>query len=154
LQSLNPNVSAALIAAVAAILGLLYTQRQNKAKDIAEAHRADKVLAYRKFMEFISRMLAGSKEGNWPASADGTVSSEFQHEFIAFTSDLIVWGSPDVIKKFEAFRVAANANIGHGLLLAVDDLLQAIRKDLRNSNSGLKRGDLLKLYLRDPSELD
>ena len=78
---------------------------------------------------------------------------ELQDKYVQFTRDLIVWGSPSVIKKWEKFRLAGLI-ASEEILLFVDDVLQEIRKDLGNSNIGLKRGDLIKLFIKDPSELD
>ena len=36
----------------------------------------------------------------------------------------------------------------------MDNVLKAIRKDLGNSNFGLQVGDSVKVFLRDPSEVD
>lgn len=151
-QHLSPNVAAALVTAAAAIAGLLYTQKQNKAKDIAEAHRSAKVEAYKNFMEFITRVMVNTK-GIGDKSSDEVLGPDFQREFMKFTSDLVIWGSPDVLHRYGAWRSAAQQNNTAGMILAFDDLLRSIRADLRNNNKTLKRGDLMKLYLRDPDEL-
>jgi hypothetical protein len=104
-------------------------------------------------MNFVNTVLAGPK-GNPDVPLEKRLGPEFQREFIEFTSEFVVWGSPEVLRKFAAWRVAAQASNTSESLLAVDDLLQSFRTDLRNSNKGLKRGDLIRLYLRDPFELD
>ena len=40
------------------------------------------------------------------------------------------------------------------MLLIMDDIMQAMRKDLGLSNWGLVRGDLMKMFLTDPETLD
>lgn len=149
ISSVSPNVAAALITAVAAIVGVLLTQRANKEKEVAEAHRSAKVEVYRRFMNFVTAVTCskGSK-------LEDRLGPDFEREFMEFTSELVVWGSPKVLQKFAAWRVAAQASKTPEPLLAVDDLLQAIREDLRNSNKGLKRGHLIGLYLREPAELE
>ena len=147
-KGLSPNVAAALVTAVAAIASILYTQRQNKIKDIAEAHRSAKVELYKRFMEFVTKVLVSSDRTH-----EERFGTDFQNEFIAFTSELVIWGSPDVLHKFGAWRTAAQQNDTPALLLAVDDLLRAIRTDLQNNNKTLRRGDLMKQYLKDPNEL-
>jgi hypothetical protein len=149
----NPNVAAALVAGLAAISGVLLNQRATKRKDVAEAHRSAKVDVYRRFMNFVTTILADSKGGQSVALED-RLGPNFQREFLEFTSELLVWGSLEVLRKFAAWRLAAQSTRIPESLFAVDDLLQAIRVDLRNSNHGLKRGDLIRLYLRDPGELD
>jgi hypothetical protein len=149
LAALNPNVSAALITALAAGATVLYTQAANRRKDIAEAHRPAKAAVYRRFMDLASEILTAqnSRDGNPGFRGD------LKKDFVEMTSELIIWGSPDVLRKFAAWRLAANVG-GPAVLLATDDFMQAMRQDLGNSNRGLRRGDVLKLYLRDPREIE
>ena len=72
--------------------------------------------------------------------------------FVSFTRDLIVWGSPGVIKAYENFRRGSSSS--SVVLFLVDDILREIRRDLGNSNWGIKKGDLIKLFSKDPEELD
>ena len=55
-----------------------------------------------------------------------------------------------MIKAYTNFR-----NIGEQpqILLKVDDMLRAIRQDLGHSNRGIKKGDLIGLFLSDPEKL-
>jgi hypothetical protein len=146
-------VAAAVLTALGAIAGLLLTQRANKLKDVAEAHRAAKVEVYRRFMNFVTTALMASKTTAGTAIEE-PFGPDFQRQFVEFTSELVLWGSPGVLNKFAAWRIASQVSGIPESLFAVDDLLQAIRKDLRNSNKGVKRGDLIRLYLKDPTELD
>jgi hypothetical protein len=148
----SPNVGAALVTAIAALIGVFITQRANKAKEVAEAHRVAKVEVYRRFMNFVTAVLT-TKRGGSIIPLEERLGPDFEREFTQFTSEIVVWGSPEVLRKFAAWRLAAEKPMPEPLL-AVDDLLQAIRVDLLNSNRSLKRGDLIRLYLRDPTELD
>ena len=71
-----------------------------------------------------------------------------------FHSGLITWGSSDVIQKYLSFRNFNTKVNSTGILLIVNELLLAIRKDLGNSNFTLKKGDLLKIFINDPDEID
>lgn len=62
-----------------------------------------------------------------------------------------MWGSPAVIKAYTAFR--STGSDPH-IVFRLDDLMQAMRKDLGNSNWGLARGELIKLFITDPETID
>lgn len=153
LLGLNENVSAAIIAActtfLVSVVTVVYTQQKTKSREIDNSHRPQKMEIYKRFMDkAVVGILRSSKEQKLE-------SPEFQKElediFYKFTGDVIVWGSPDVIKAYSAFRTTgADTQI----VVRLDDLMQAMRKDLGNSNSGLARGDLIKLFITDPESID
>ncbi len=97
-------------------------------------------------------VLRKSKDESVDTSSE-SFAKEFEEFFITFTRDLIVWGSPNVIKAYENFKLGSLTS-GTNAVLLVDDILREIRSDLGNSNRGIKRGDLIKLFLKDPQELD
>jgi hypothetical protein len=71
-----------------------------------------------------------------------------------FTKNLIVWGSPGVIKSYSDFRKLSQIQSDEpshttAILLAIEKLLFEIRKDLGNSNRNLKNGDLLSLFINN-----
>ncbi len=150
---LDEKISATIIAACTTVFvsvaTVLYTQQKTKSREIDNSHRPQKMEIYKRFMDkAVVGVLKASKEKKFE-------TPEFQKEleelFFSFTGDVIVWGSPAVIRAYTAFRnVCANPDI----LLRIDDLMQAMRKDLGNSNSTLKRGDLIKLFITDPEKLD
>jgi hypothetical protein len=83
--------------------------------------------------------------------ADGVLPKELEEVIFSMQSNMIVWAAPSVIKDYQNFKL--NPESGK-ILHYLDDTLRKIRKDLGHSDSGLKRGDLIKLFLRDPEELD
>lgn len=150
---LNPNVVTSIVAALTAFFGFLYNQKKAKERDISEAHRPQKVELYKQFMNIVVDLQTRALEGKLDEIQKDEMPKELVEKMIGFTCDLIVWGSPDVIKKWDKFRCAA-AQASPNMLFVMDEMLQSIRKDLGNSNFLLKKGDLIKLFLRDPSELD
>ena len=150
---LDEKLSAAIIAACTTVFvsvaTVVYTQQKAKSREIDNSHRPQKMEIYKKFMEkAVVGLLRATKEKK-------NESPEFQKEleelFFTFTGDVIVWGSPGVIRTYTAFR---NTGANLDIVLRIDDLLQAMRKDLGNSNWGLSRGDLIKLFITDPESLD
>jgi hypothetical protein len=150
---LDEKMSAAIIAACTTVFvsvaTVVYTQQKTKSREIDNSHRPQKMEIYKRFMEkAVVGLLKASKEKKFE-------TPEFQNEleelFFSFTGDVIVWGSPAVIRAYTAFR---NTGANPEVVLRIDDLMQAMRKDLGNSNWTLNRGDLIKLFITDPEKLD
>jgi hypothetical protein len=150
---LDEKVSAAIIAACAtffvSVATVVYTQHKTKSREIDNSHREQKIKIYKEFMDkAVVGVLKATKEKTFN-------TPEFQKEleelFFSFTGDVIVWGSPAVIRAYTAFR---NIGAKPDIILRMDDLLKAMRKDLGNSNWSLNRGDLIKLFIKDPEKLD
>jgi len=147
LGNLNPNVAAAIITAVVGLTGLWYVQWHTRAREIAESHRKSKIEVYNVFFDIVERFQDEFVEANFEKRED--VPDWLRKEFQKLNRGLIIWGSPEVIKAWLYFREIS----GQGnpkVLVAVDKMYQAIRKDLGNSNFGLQTGDLLKSTLSDP----
>jgi len=151
--ALDEETATAIIAACATVIvsvaTLVYNQRRTKAREIANSHRPQKIDIYKYFMEkAVVGLLRASKE-------DRTETEQFQTDlqdlFFNFTGDVIVWGSPGVIKAYSDFRACGEGD--QGILLKLDGMLREIRKDLGNSNWGLNQGDLIALFLTDPESL-
>ncbi len=81
-----------------------------------------------------------------------SLPEDLRDQFWQLNKGLIVWASPTVIKSWLHFRKVTTT--GGNTLVAMDNVLKAIRKDLGNSNFGLQIGDSVKVFLRDPGEAD
>ncbi len=86
-----------------------------------------------------------------------------ENEMIKFmaeiTQELVIWGSDEMLNAFYKFRMTSIENTGgdssnpFGVLIMVEDLLLAIRKDLGHKNKNVSRGKILGLFVNDlPSE--
>ena len=147
IESLNPNVSAAIITASIGLVGLWYAQWHTRTREISESHRQSKIEVYNAFFDIVEKFQNEYSNSDFSNRED--IPDQLRKDFQKLNRGLIIWGSPDVIKAWLHFREIA----GHGnkaVLVAVDKMYQAIRKDLGNSNFGLQTGDLLKSTLSDP----
>jgi hypothetical protein len=149
---LDEKYAAAIIAGCITIFGsvitVVYTQRKTKSREIENSHRPQKAEVYKKFMEkMVIELLKATKE---QTIDDPEVRKALESVFLEFTGEVIVWGSPAVVRAYAAFRSGSD---GVDILFRVDDLLQAMRADLGNSNWGLARGDLFKLFINDPQNI-
>jgi len=144
--ALNGTVAAAFITAVIGLVGLWYAQWQSKSRDIAESHRASKIDVYNTFFDIVERFQRTQDETQSEVIIDDVVKKEFTK----LNRGLVLWASPEVIRAWLNFKIAAGSD-GH-VLSAIDQMYRAIRKDLGNSNFGLSPGDLIRLGLKDPNE--
>ena len=153
LSKIDSALAGTIITAIAGILGLLYTQWHAKTREIAEGHRANKIAVYNTFFDIVEEFVATTSDEDAADFDVDSISPKFKKQFAELTRGMIIWASPSVIRAWLKFRQLPTTE-GANVLLAVDDMFTAIRKDLGNSNFGLKRGDVIKNFLSDPGELD
>ena len=61
-----------------------------------------------------------------------------------FARDFVVWSPPELVKEFGKFwLLVAHSDSEGEILMSIETLLRAIRKDLGNDNNGLDPGDLV-----------
>lgn len=154
LSHLDKEVSAAVIASFMGLLGILYAQWHSKLKEIADSHRAAKIEVYETFFDIVERFMNAEKNNEVLDFENVEFPDDLKDQFTKLSRGMIVWSSPRVIKAWSKFRDRAGAsNSPAETLLVVDDVLQAIRADLGNSNFGLTRGSVIKLYISNPGEI-
>jgi len=153
LSKLQKEILAALIGAVATtfvgIAAVIITQKQSKQRDIEESHRPKKVEIYKNFLDTVSRVFANYND---KVSKKGITDQELIDYLVEYKTELLLWGSPLVIKRQLEYEKIAREN-GNSFL-ALDNLYRAIREDIGLSNKGLNTYDLMKMYLSDPDELE
>ena len=139
---MTTNVLVPVVAAALTLTGSVwiatYNNRKAAERVAQEANRPQKVDAYRKFMDVLVKTMAAVKRGQDPQPALVKVFTEM-------TSDIVVYGNPEVIMAFEAWR--ENSDNPKLALQKTDDFLRAIRSDLGQSNRGIPRGSLLGLFV-------
>lgn len=154
LSRANPTTVAAvlgsMVAALLSVAGVLITQVYTKRRDIDESHRPQKAEIYKIFLQTIARYFSAQ---NSEMQAEKIEEKELMRILVEFRTGLILWGSPEVIKAQIAYQRVSSVG-GENVLVAVDRLHMAIRADLGLSNKGLNRHELVRLYLKDPDELD
>lgn len=153
LAKLQNEVLAALSGAMATVLAgitaVIISQKQSKQRDIDESHRSKKVEIYKTFLDAVSGVMATQNEN---VSKKGPTDQELVDYLVEFKTELVLWGSPLVIKRQLEFEKASRNN--GNIFTAVDNLYKAIREDIGLSNKNLNSHELVKMYLSDPGELD
>lgn len=151
--SLEPSYSGPTITAIVGFIGLIYAQWHSKSREIQQSHRPQKIEVYNGFFAILERFLKNPEEQKaLEEGGEESLPDDLRDQFWQLNKGLIVWASPVVIKSWLQFRKVTTT--GGSTLLAMDNVLKAIRKDLGNSNFGLQIGDSVKVFLRDPGEAD
>ncbi|MED5388942.1 MAG: hypothetical protein VX793_08835 [Pseudomonadota bacterium] len=152
-SSLDKSVLGPLLAALVGLTGILVTQWSSKSREIAESHRESKVKVYDLFFDIIEMFLYESDRDE-KVMVDGELSPVAKRLFAEFSRGLLIWGSPGVIEAWLSYKkITSNSPTTPEIMLSVDRMLKEIRKDLGNKNFGLHQGDLVRIYLKDPGEL-
>ncbi|MFT5726564.1 MAG: hypothetical protein ACI8PB_000685 [Desulforhopalus sp.] len=153
LLEVDAKISASIIGAmstvIVGVIAVVWTQRQIKIREIEETHRPKKVELYQTFIKVVTSLIAGANEN---LSAKGMSEQELIDTLFEFKKDLLLWGSPKVIKALLKFD--SESGSGGKVVEAIDSLYKAIREDIGLSNKGLDNLELPKLFLKDPTELD
>lgn len=150
---LDPSYSGPTITAIVGFMGLIYTQWHSKSREIQQSHRPQKIEVYNGFFAILERFLKNPEEQKaLEEGGEESLPEDLRDQFWELNKGLIVWASPAVIKAWLDFRRVSTT--GGNTLLAMDSVLKAIRRDLGNSNFGLQVGDSVKVFLREPSDMD
>lgn len=151
-SSVDPKLAAGMIAGSATIfvsvITVLFSKKQEHKVDIQNQLREKKIPIYENIIEFIFLITFAEKLGKEQPS-----EQEMIKFFADTTRDLVIWGSKDIVKEFGNFRDTltnlADTSDTTVMLACVEDLFIAIRKDLGHNVSGIKRGEILRLYIND-----
>jgi hypothetical protein len=128
------------------------TQRETSRRMAEEAHRARKVEIYDDFIRLVSDFMQGSNENNKKRTPQG---QPLLNRIEKFQNGILLWGSPRVLRAYLSFRrVSGGHHSSQQLFASVEELYLAMRDDLGLSNEGLSDKELVRLYLKNPSELD
>lgn len=140
----DPNVQASVITFIGAVIGVLYTQVHTQKREIKSRHFVEKKTAYLRLINFTFDFLENNRKG-----IENT-DEKFLPQFMEFKKDLLVWGDQEVITSYYNFEDFSNKNpdaAREDLLLLVDDLYRAMRKDLGHNDNKLPRGNLVSINI-------
>ena len=141
-----PAVVAAVITGILAILGLGVQRYFEQKREDDRIRRERMAPIYEQLVRQLPQIAGDSIE-----------QADVEAFFGELAQSLQIWGSPPVVKAFNAWRSvttekAMEGEVALGVLLAYEDLLHATRADLGVSNDGLQRGDLLRVTINDLDE--
>lgn len=142
IDKVNPTVLAALIAGTITVIGYFITRYFEKQKTIDQQLREKKIPIYESFLNILSKMLITVK--NKEKMSDEELLSFFAN----FTERSLLWMSDETLLAYIKWRNNASSKTVDSLI-AMEDLLLAFRKDVGHKNKGIKRGDLLSVFIND-----
>ncbi|WP_237062481.1 hypothetical protein [Microbulbifer zhoushanensis] len=128
----------------------LEVQQQIREREIEESHRERKVAMYLEFVNMVSAFMQG---GNPENKKKPLSQQQILDKIEKFQNGILLWGGPNVLRAYLHYRVVA-VDCSDQLFPSIDQLYQAIREDIGLSNEGLNRLDTVRLYLKNPEELD
>jgi len=149
---LNPNVAAAIVAAFAtvtvSVLTVVVGKRLEAIALLTKEHREKKTPVYEDFMGFWLKYLSSNRAGATPLSDEEAI------KFLTdYTQRMVVWGSDEVIAAWVKFRYSSmslpQSRDPNSVLLDLENLILAIRRDLGHKNRGFKQGDILRTFVND-----
>ncbi len=155
-SSVDPRLGVGLIVActtvIVSVVSVLISKHLETKATIQAHLREKKTPTYEKIIKFMFRLVFSEKLGRKKPS-----DKEMMEFMAEITQELVVWGSDEMLYAFHEFRTASienadndSANV-HDILLAVEDFLLAIRKDLGHDNKKISRGKILGLFINDLS---
>ena len=152
LSSVSPTILTALIAAAGTVIVSVVSVSLSRYSEtriaVLKENREKKMPVYEKLIGFLFRIVYGSKLGQEPSY------KEVLDFFASFTQEFMVWDADDVVKCYVAFRRhSLSAGKPAELVLLYEDLVRAIRKDLGHKNKGLRKGDILSIFVNDVETL-
>lgn len=150
LNQQNPTVATGIIAAITTILvsvvSVLISKHLEQRNNILKELREKKTPVYEELLEFLFRVMHGEKAGLTPLS-----EAELIGKFSGITQRLIIWGSDEVVHSLYYFRRSMNNGdkASTYMLIAFEEILLAIRKDLGHHNKKLTHGKILGTFVND-----
>jgi hypothetical protein len=139
----EPAVVGAVATATLGVAGVVWQQRQSEKARVREAHRDRMTPVYHELLKRVWQLV-------------GREDEEPTEEMVEFLRDLkarqLILGAPkEMILAFNRWELEANAaqekGDGIALIFAWEALLRAMRRDLGHDDSGLPRGELLRVFM-------
>lgn len=144
-SSLDAVILVALITSTITLLNSFYSRysdNKNKRKEYLNTKREG---PYSDFIELINKVTQQGKSGFNYSDED------MLKDVSSFNSKLILWGSPNVVKKWNDFRKQSSENSVEentkDTLILIEDVMNEMRKDLGVKK--VKKGNILSIFIND-----
>ncbi len=154
ISTLDTVLIIALISGSITILGLIVnsiisvalkaSEHRNKTK--AEL-RVKMEKPYSEFISLIFDMMKSTKQSGQMGEG------EVLERMIGFSKEVTLYGSNKVVKRWAKYRTSADKLTPLENLTQMENILFAIREDLGMRKRGMKRGDILSLFINDIQEV-
>lgn len=143
-SSLDAVVLVALITGSISILISIFSRYYDNRNKRREYLSAKREVPYSEFIELVYKMTQNGSNGF------SYSQEEMIKDISSFNSKLSLWGSPKVVKKWNAFRKSSlevKSEDDPELLILMEDVMNEMRKDLGVKSVG--KGSLLSFFIND-----
>lgn len=149
LGSLDTAIIVALITGAVSVLTVIVGGIASNVQRENYYLRQHREVPYQKLIEMVYKMTAKARDDS------AYTQDELMRDFNEFSQALTLWGSPKAIKLWTSWRLASTRGKQslnpRELLFAVEEVMLQLRRDM-GQKRGLKKGDLLKLFINDVDE--
>ena len=144
LSQAGAGFQSGILALIGVVTAGIIAHRSAKSREIEARHFDDKRSGYNAFVDVMMQQFQEVKAGK----KNQQKIKEMQKKIIEYKKMLLIWADSDVIKMWNNFEKGGMAeNDSVDILLKVDELLRAMRKDLGKDDSQLEEGELVSLIL-------
>ncbi len=149
LSSINESLAVGIIAAAStvfvSVVTVLISKHLEQKALIRNEHRDKKIPIYEELITFLFKIWRAAKDNK-----NKPTEKEINDFMFSFTQKLIIWGSDEVVVEFNKFRQSGMNPVL--LMLNIENIWFAIRRDLGHKNKGISRLMLLGLIINDVEE--
>lgn len=130
-----------LVATITIMIGRYFERK----KELDALYREKKTEVYDEFLKvFFQIWFSGGK------ATKGEQEQDLVKLFREFSVKLVLWSGPEVLEAFARWKEKmAEGHANAEGVFETENFLNAIRADLRHSNSGIRRGWFARLFLQE-----
>lgn len=142
-RAADANVQASLVGLFGVFVTGLLTNVYTKRREINARHFSEKREAYAKIIDVIVDAMSFAKSGKSGAPKHLT------NKMIASKKELMIWGGSEVIQLWNKFELesASNNTDPDNVLVLMEQVLRALRRDLGHDDHSLEFGNLIGLFI-------
>ena len=145
----SPNIKAVIIGFAGTATVALITHQKTRKREIDARHFADKRVGYMAFIDLMFSIVLAARGDDKDKIEKAVGNIDMEKDILSFKKAIMVWGGSDLIQAWNDYEINSNKLQGTpGVIMEMDKLLRAIRKDLGHSDSTLKDGELVGLNLK------
>ena len=148
--TVGAGIAAAALTGALAILSTFLTKHLDRKATVLAHLREKKIPVYEEIIRLVFGIALAGKGGRAPLK-----ESDIVRQMAGITERLTIWGSDELVEEYYNFRMASVRQAAGGsqdpreALLALTDLMLAVRRDLGHKNKNISRRKILGLFVND-----
>ena len=148
--TIGAGIAAAALTGALAILSTFLTKHLDRKATVVAQLREKKIPVYEEIIRLVFGIALAGKGGKAPLKEQDIV-----RQMADITEKLTIWGSDELVEAYYKFRMASIRQAAGGsqdpreALIALTDLMLAVRRDLGHKNKNISRRKILGLFVND-----